>query len=74
MFAEFVDYLKEFKPVLYNWFTDNHSKKRVYDPSNNKPIFHPYVRSVLYNQKVPIQDEHQKIIRNRRFRKTKEKR
>lgn len=73
IFGEFVDYLKQFKPSLYDWFTDNHSEGKVYDPENNKPSFHPFVRSTLYNQKVPTLPEHQKLIRNRRFKRMKVK-
>lgn len=73
IFDIFLEWLKVEKPEEYDWFNTSHISKSVFDPENASYVKLKYARSPIYTYIEPTLEEHQKIVKNRRFRKQRVK-
>jgi hypothetical protein len=73
LFEDFLEWLRDERPKQYEWFVGNHSEKVIFDHENGYYTKIPYARSVIYQYSQPVLDYHQKIVFNKRYRKTRVK-
>lgn len=69
VFGDFLEWLKENKNSQYEWFMNNHKEKRVFDHANKKYIPIPYARIAIYENAIPVKEEHQKLVFSKKFTK-----
>lgn len=70
---DFVVWLGHYNSKLADWFTTNHAEKSVFDHENGKYTRLPFVRNAIYEYKSPTRKEHEEIVYNKRFHKSRVK-